>query len=320
MSTAPHAARLTVAILLVAGAMLGNPPAGAHQTGTSSPGRLPFGDGKVSETPRKGYVMPCSMRFPGGGGAHRIGEWVKDGYWDPSKKPVVEGNVQWPNAAITVAIEGEERVVRANNLPKHTSGEFPIRSGSAAYDFDRNPNRIREQAILLKLPAAPLAAAEPGCVPLGMIGFALSGVAIYNAFDVQGRDAPAYEIQDMCNGHPERNGQYHYHDWSSCMEDASGKAGKHSSLAGFMLDGFPIFGPTGDNGKDVTNEDLDECHGHSHEVEMGGKRAARYHYHFTRAYPYTIGCFRGAVSPALLKRTPAGPPRPPAGPAAPSVN
>ncbi len=286
-----------------------------HEPARSLPGssaRLPLGDGRISEAPKKGYVVACGMRFPGGRGAHRIGDWVKDGQWEPSAKPLVEGEVRWPNSAITVTIENGERVVRANNLPTHATGEFPIRPGSTAHEFDRNPNRITEQAILLKLPAAPMVATEPGCVPLGMIGFALSGVAIYNAFDVQGRDAPAHEIQDRCNGHPERSGQYHYHDWSACMDDAGGRSGKHSNLAGFMLDGFPIFGPAGDGGREITNEDLDECHGHAHEVELDGKRAVRYHYHFTRAYPYTIGCFRGAVSPALLKRTPAPVAHPPA--------
>jgi hypothetical protein len=65
-----------------------------------------------------------------------------------------------------------------------------------------------------------------------------------------------------------------------------------------MLDGFPIFGPRGDGGRELTNVDLDECHGHTHEVELDGRRVATYHYHFTREYPYTIGCFRGAPARA----------------------
>jgi hypothetical protein len=292
--------------LLAHDAALHAPKALSAGTGTSA-AALPLGDGKLSAVPKRGYVMACSTRFPGGGGAHRAGEWIKDGRWNPSGKPVVEGRVDWPGAAIGVALEGEQRVVRANNLPTHPSGEFPIRRGSLAYDYDRNPNALREQTILLRLPAAPLAAPEPGCVPLGMIGFALSGVAIFNAFDLAGRDAPAYEIQDACNGHPERGGQYHYHDWSACIQDASGAAGQHSDLAGFMLDGFAIFGPHGEGGKLLTNDDLDECHGHTHEVTLDGKKQVAYHYHFTREYPYTIGCFKGKVDAALLRRPPPAP-------------
>ena len=279
--------------------------------------KLPLGDGKISSFPVRGYVMACSSRFPGGGGAHRSGAWLDGSTWSPAAKPRAEGAVAWPNAAISVQREGvklevrEFRVIRANNLPLHTTGEFPIQPGTSAFGFDRNPNRITEQPVLLRLPAAPQFAAEPGCVPMGMIGFALSGVAIFNAFDLAGRDAPAYEIQDACNGHPERTGQYHYHDWSECMTDASGAAGKHSDVVGYMLDGFAIFGPKGEAGIALKNEDLDECHGHTHAVELDGKTQSVYHYHFTAEYPYTLGCFRGAVAPELLRREPPGAARTP---------
>ncbi len=258
--------------------------------------RLPLGDGKISATPRQGYVMACRSNFPGGGGAHRVGEWIDKtaGTWDPAGKPQVEGSVNWPNAAITVTREGNERVVRANNLPTHPSGRFPIRPGSRAFEYDRNPNGIKEQTVLLRLPAEPQAAAQPGCVPMGMIGFALSGVAIFNAFDLAGRDAPAYEIQDACNGHPERTGQYHYHDWSPCLaKDASGKAYAHDEPVGWMLDGYPILAPVGEGGKPITNADLDECHGKVGNVRVDGRVLQMYHYRFTMEYPYTIGCFKG---------------------------
>jgi hypothetical protein len=264
---------------------------------------LPLGDGKlVTQTPQRGHVLVCSTRFPGGGGAHRVGEWIEAGQWWPSRKPQVEGAVAWPSARIGVTREGSERVVRANNLPLHATGEFPVRPGSDAHAYDRNPNRIAEQPILLRLPAEPTVQAVPSCVPMGMIGFSLSGTAIFNAFDLAGRDAPAYEVQDRCNGHPERGGQYHVHDWSSCFADSDGDAGRHSSIAGWMLDGFPIFGPRGDGGRELTNADLDECHGHTHAVQVDARRVVTYHYHFTREYPYTIGCFRG--TPTSTPRSP----------------
>ena len=36
----------------------------------------------------------------------------------------------------------------------------------------------------------------------------------------------------------------------------------------------------------MTNNDLDECHGHDH-GQIG------YHYHATIEYPYTVGCYKG---------------------------
>lgn len=250
---------------------------------------LPLGDGKISASPRKGYVYACQSRFPGGGGAFRTGSWIRGGTWTPDEKPQVEGHVDWPNARITVTVEGNERVVRANNLPLHPSGEFPVRPGTTAYQYDRNPNHIGEQSILLRLPAAPEPAQVPHCVPMGMIGFALSGVAIFNAFDAGGRDAPAYEIQDKCNGHPERTSQYHYHNWSPCLEVADPDA-----PVGWILDGYPILGPVDGKGHHYTDADLDECHGMVGPVMIDGRQVVTYHYRFTDEFPYTIGCFKGA--------------------------
>ncbi len=279
-------------------------PTYAHDTAST---KLPLGDGKVASAPRRGYVFACSTRFPGGGGAHRVGNWVEDGYWWPALKPVVRGEVAWPEASIKVALQGDQRIVTANGLPSHTTGIYPISADSIAYLYDHNPNSIRENAVLLRLPAKPEIAAQASCVPMGMIGFALSGVAIFNAFDLAGRDAPAYEIQDKCNGHPERSGQYHYHDWSSCLRDASEKKAEHSGVVGYMLDGFAIYGLKGEGGVEMTNAALDECHGHTHMVEQDGVKAERYHYHFTREYPYTIGCFKGMVDSRYIRQGP--PPR-----------
>lgn len=213
---------------------------------------------------------------------------------------MVEGDVRWPKARVTIGLQGETRVVSANNLPTHPTGLFPIQPSSKAYRYDRNPNFIREQRVLLNLPAHPKIAARPSCLPMGMIGFATTGVAIFNAIDAQGRDAPAHEIQDHCNGHPERNGQYHYHDFSNCIPDLGGKAGRHSDLVGYALDGFGIYGLYEGNGRVMTNADLDECHGHIGKVVWDGQEVKMYHYHLTREYPYTLGCFRG--QPVSLPR------------------
>jgi len=263
---------------------------------------LPLGDGKVTRAPTIGHVFACPTRFEGGG-AFRDGPWIRGTVWDPAAKPVVGGAVAWPGAQLTITLEGERRVVRANSLPSHPTGVFPIRPDEPAYQYDRNPNAIREQHVLLTLPATPAAAPAPGCLPMGMIAIALSGAPIFSALDAQGRDAPAHEIQDRCNGHPERSSQYHYHNWSPCLRAASANA-----PVGWMLDGYPILGPRDEQGREITNADLDECHGRTGPVMIDGQVVTTYHYRFTLEFPYTIGCFRG--TPVMLPRRgpPPGPP------------
>ncbi|MGL4172993.1 MAG: YHYH protein [Actinomycetota bacterium] len=277
---------------MIAGCGAGQSPRASNTTlsapGSTSAGQVrDLGDGKVSAKPVIGSIFSCQRAFPTDGpGAFRAGEWIDGDHYDPSQKPTVDGAVDWPGSAVTVTVRGDQRVVTANNLPKHETGEFPVAQDDDAYDYDRNPNAIREQDILLRLPLQPEQANEPQCVPMGMIGFALSGAAIFNALDVQGRDAPAHEIQDLCNGHPEPGGQYHYHDWSACITAAAPEDG----LVGYALDGFGIYGPQ-ENGRNVTNADLDPCHGHEGEVLVDGVKKRVYHYHFTEEYPYTLGCF-----------------------------
>jgi hypothetical protein len=142
--------------------------------------------------------------------------------------------------------------------------------------------------VRVSIPRSPRRVSSPGCLSEGPIGYASNGVAIYDALDGGNRDALAWEVQDVCDGHPQRSGEYHYHAISRCLTGyAAGRS--HSARVGWALDGFAIHGPRGARGKLLTNEDLDACHGHTHEVS--GKR--RYHYHATREFPYTLGCFSG---------------------------
>ena len=252
-----------------------------------------LGDGHISASPRAGYLMSCKTSFSRfGPGASVDGPWIGDTTWDPSRKAVVDGSVTLPSR-ISITLDGATRSVRANGLPGHPTGTYPISRSDDAFRYDRNPNAIRAGNIVLSLPAMPSIAARPSCVPMGMIGFALSGAAIYNAVDERGRDAVAHEIQDACNGHPQQRGQYHYHSGSPCLTDTRSETGGHSDLVGYALDGFGLYGAYGENGRKLTNADLDACHGHVHEVMWNGKRTAIYHYHTTDAYPYTIGCFTG---------------------------
>jgi hypothetical protein len=111
-----------------------------------------------------------------------------------------------------------------------------------------------------------------------------SGAVLFNAVDAQGKDAVAHEVQDSCSGHPQMGGVYHYHGLPACL--GFGGTKKHSKVIGWALDGFPIYGPYGDNGNYLSNSELDVCHGIT-EMKSG------YHYVANYEFPYSVGCHRG---------------------------
>ncbi|HRA20026.1 MAG TPA: YHYH protein, partial [Anaerolineae bacterium] len=256
---------------------------------TPDPANLPIGDGKLSSAPEVGKVWSCTTEF-GGGGAFKDGPWIRgDGTFDFTAKAVVDGAVEWPSQ-LTITLAGAVRTVTGNDLPRHATGTYPVSPQDDAYQYDRNPNRIAAQTVSWSLPAVPEEAASASCVGLGPVGVMLTGAYVFNGLDALGRDAVAHEIQDSCQGHPERNGSYHYHSLSLCAEDAGDG---HSALVGYALDGFGIFGRRGEDGRELASADLDACHGHSHEVDWDGQRRVMFHYHATLDYPYTVGCYRG---------------------------
>jgi len=257
---------------------------------------LPLGDGKISTSPRRGYLMSCvrHWRRPPAHG----GPWIQGRFWDPSEKPSVQGDVTWPTHRIAITVRGDERIIVANGLPAHATGVFPIARSDPVYRYDRNPNTIRPQRISLELPLNPRPAADPSCIPMGMVGFTTDGAAIYNAVDDGGADAVAHEVQDRCDGHPQHNGQYHYHGPSSCMPNEM-----TSGLVGYALDGFGIYGMIDRaTGRVLHDGDLDACHGTTSTVMWNGRPVRIYHYLLTAEYPYTIGCFRGTPVSADFSR------------------
>jgi hypothetical protein len=254
------------------------------------PTRLAVGDDMYADVPTRGRIYTCRSTFDGGG-ASAQGPWFNgDGTWDSTAKIAVQGDVQWDAASVEFTLSGDTRVITANALPTHGTGSFPIAPSDPAYAYDRNPNTISAQMISQTLPANPTTETSEGCIG-GEVGIAIDGVPIFDGFDAGGRDAVAWEVQDSCHGHPQRSGVYHYHDVSPCLDDASTG---HSSLVGYAYDGFGIFGRRGEDGIELTNDDLDECHGHTHVIEWDGRQVEMYHYHATAEFPYTVGCFRGA--------------------------
>ncbi len=298
---------LLVPVMFAAGAIaagmagLGGVSLGAATASSANPKSLPIGDGRVTTSgPRRGYVYSCgtgpgaAAGPPGGGGAQVEGPWIhSNGTFDLTAKATVDGSVHWPSARFRQRTGSSWRTLSGNGLPKGlATGEFPIGSSDDAYRYDRNPNSIRSQGVRYSLPRHPRAASIPSCLSMGPIGIAKDGVAIFNALDAVDRDAVAHEVQDLCGGHPQQSGLYHYHDIPSCLTRGESKH-RVSGLVGYALDGYPIYGPRGHGGKLLTNDDLDACHGRVSKVFYEGRWQRIYHYNATLEYPYTLGCFHG---------------------------
>jgi len=97
---------------------------------------------------------------------------------------VVAAQAQAPQAAgntnrVSIAIEGEQRVIRANGLPDHQPGQFPNAN---------NPNSIAPQNYTFRVPLKPQAAATPRPVGMQPFGIATNGIVF---------DPNANEIQNI---------------------------------------------------------------------------------------------------------------------------
>ena len=236
----------------------------------------------------------CGLPADGAGNDY-ASDWTNpDGTWDYTRKPQVQGNVTWISE-FEVSLDGNgKRIITGNALPNHPTGVFPITPGSPAYRYDGNPNVISEHEVLYTLPAIPEIASNPSCVFFGPSGISLSGSAIYHGSSTLGNDAAAHEMLDRFGGHTDGTERYHYHFPSQDLQDhIHPHTSGHSPLMGYMLDGFGIYGPYGEDGELLSSADLDECHGHEHSVLWDGQMIDLYHYHWTYDFPYNIGCFKG---------------------------
>lgn len=197
--------------------------------------------------------------------------------------------------ATSITSDGTWIFIKTKDLPDHKSPYYA--STNALYEnysgttfggntFVKNPNAIIEQSGTFKIPLNPAVNATHSATPLGPIGIALNGVALFNQYAGPNNQALTNEIVsfDKYYGHPQNSGMYHYHVEPLYLTTV--KSTK-SGLMGFLLDGFPVYGPQEENGTTVTNAELDVYHGHTHvTVDYPG---AIYHYHFTQEAPYLNG-------------------------------
>ncbi|MFT6872766.1 MAG: hypothetical protein ACJAVN_001778 [Roseivirga sp.] len=191
---------------------------------------------------------------------------------------------------VSVSVDGDFIVVVTDDIPDHPSPYFE--TSNALYEeyngnnanFNLNPNRISSQNITFRIPINPAAATNNEATALGPIGVSLNGVVFFNQYAGPNNQPLTSEIDsfDQYLGHPQNSGVYHYHQEPTYLTSTLGA----NALLGWLLDGFPVYGPVED-GVRVNNSGLDDFHGHIHETTEYPNGI--YHYHITDADPYING-------------------------------
>jgi hypothetical protein len=234
--------------------------------------------------------------------------WVKEGnIIDIKEIPLVKATVSM-ESEFCVDTSATQRRMYGNGIPHHKIGTYPIPDDDPAYQYYKNDDvsgcygpglvPVIPYNQDITVPRFPKYNEEPTCIDQITLGITTqTGVPWH--MEIAKLSASPYPNDpsallpfDECWGHP-LNGAYHIHGKSwACFPD-QGASNRHSPLHGIAIDGFGIYGPRSEHGKLVTNEDLDECHGHIHEIMWEGKKVKMFHYHLNPEFPYSVGCFRG---------------------------
>ncbi|MBC7846160.1 MAG: YHYH protein [Flavobacterium sp.] len=195
--------------------------------------------------------------------------------------------------ATSITSDGTYITIKTTGQPDHVSVYYP--SGNALYEsfsgttfggntFVKNPNTITARTYTFKIPLNPQVSTNHAATPLGAMGVAINGIPLYNQY--AGPNQPlTNEVMsfDKYYGHPTATGSYHYHVEPLFLTTV--KVTK-SSLLGFLLDGFPVYGPE-ENGAAITNAMLDAYHGHT--GVTADYPNGIYHYHINNTDPYING-------------------------------
>jgi len=211
---------------------------------------------------------------------------------NPAGGPVLPAVYNKIYGANSITFDGTIVTIKTFDLPDHKSAYYlntnPLYEAYSGTTFGGgtfaiNPNRISAQNITLKIPVNPAVAATHAATPMGVIGVSLNGVPFFNQYAAGGSPL-TNEMNgfDQWWGHPQMSGMYHYHVEPKYLTTVKATP---SSLMGFLLDGFPVYGTKEENNTDPTG--LDVYHGHTHATV--DYPAGIYHYHFTAAAPYLNG-------------------------------
>jgi len=234
----------------------------------------------------------------------------------------------------TISTDGGfgKRTVTTNGCPNHYSyctGKPGI-SGCGHRGEEGTVTQAQARSTTYEIPSEPvfnsISVTSTEC-EMGTIAVALNGVSFYSGavdgqcglLDVDDYDSE-WKSFDFCSGHGTSRGGYHYHFPPTClvtqaMASEGTTTSDHSPQIGWAFDGFPIYGPHGNNGNIMSNGDscigpycLDECSGKEEELPLVDDFKYRYYLTGTIGdlsslpgsprptdddYPFTLQCYKG---------------------------
>ena len=145
--------------------------------------------------------------------------------------------------ATSITCDGTYIYIKTKDVPDHkscyyatTDSLYQAFSGTTfgGNTFNKNPNTIVEQTATIKIPLNPKVDPAHTATPLGPIGIALNGVALFNQYAGPNNQVLTNEINsfDQNWGHPQNSGVYHYHVEPLYLTTVKGTK---SSLAGLYM-------------------------------------------------------------------------------------
>lgn len=186
--------------------------------------------------------------------------------------------------------------IKITDVPDHKSPFFGV--GNAKYEAYNGDNpsfstyinlngmignpTLLSQNLTYTIPRNPVKTSSNTSTTGGPIGVSRNGVAFFNQYNGVGALLDDLEINnaDQYLGHPTptmAGAQYHYHYEPKFLTATFG----NSSFMGFLLDGFPVYGPYENNVK-ITTSMLDSYNGHVSATEDYPNDKI-YHYHVISA-------------------------------------
>lgn len=207
---------------------------------------------------------------------------------------------------------------RSNGLPNHArQKEYAVPNLGVMVPDGQTAHAVadpsRAQSYDFQIPATPTRAASPTPAPLGTIGVMISGAALFNPYEGDGRtvatasnftvkNAAGQDVAflDSCSGHPNPMGAYHYHGLPACITATVDQAGGPSHIIGLAFDGYPIYGDRDMTGKPISAAALDACNGITSPTPEFPEGIYHYVLLPTADASSSIKCFTGVVDTSLL--------------------